>query len=188
MTECPNESMRDLLPGHVHGTLAPADEARVRTHVATCASCAAELALIGTTRRVLRANAPRVDVAAVLAAVTAPSLTVVRGGAGRGGRRATWMPRRYLAAAASLLVIGALALPAVRRVFDGVTGPVAGDSLADVAAASPEATGLTLAGGLGDLTDADLATLLAELDAVEATVASEPATLRTPLVDPPEGP
>lgn len=189
MTECQSEEMRDRLPELAHGALSAAAEARVRAHAAGCAECSAELALLKTARQVLVANGPRVDVTAIVAAVTAPTLTVVRGDSSdRAPRRGTWMPRRYLAAAASLLVIGALALPSVRRAFDGVPGTLPGDSLADLASASPDANGLALSGGLADLSDDDLATLLSDLEVFEATIASEPSTLRSPLVDSPEGP
>lgn len=189
MTECRNDEMRDLLPGLVRGSLAAPEAARVRSHVETCAACASELALLETARLVLLAGTPRVDTAAIVAAVGAPTLRVVRGAEGRGtGRRVNRLPRRLLAAAASLLVIGALALPSVRRAFIGLPGDTIGDSLADVASGSPDLAGLTIAGGFSDLSDADLAALLATLEALEATVAAEPATLRTPFVDAPEGP
>lgn len=197
MTEafCPNEEMRDRLPAFVHGTLSPADLARVQSHVADCAACRDEVALLETTRRVLVASGPRLDTAAIVAAMTPPALRVVRGGASeprsaprlRPHSRGSWMPRRYLAAAASLLVIGSLAMPPVREFVLG-TSVATGDSLADPAARSPDAAGLALAGGLADLSEDDLAALLADLEAVEPTVASEPTTLRSPLVDSPEGP
>lgn len=187
MRDCVNEEMRDRLPALVHGTLSSLDEARVRAHVAECAACAAELAVLETARRVLVASGPRIDTAAIVAAVTAPSLTLVRGGASAAPRpRRTWVPRRYLAAAASLLVVGSLAIPSVREKLLGIRTEITPDSL--VASASTDASGLALSGGLGDLSDDDLAALLAELEAVEPTVASEPGTLRTPLVDSPEGP
>jgi anti-sigma factor RsiW len=189
MTEmsCLNEELRDRLPALVYGTLSPVDEARVRAHVAGCAACAAELALIETSRHVLVATGPRIDTAAIVAAVTAPSITVVRGGAGAGTRsRRAWIPRQYLAAAASLLVVASLAIPEVRRKLLGGDGGLPADSVAT--AGVTDTAGLALAGGLADLSEDDLATLLAELEAVEPTVASEPGTLRTPLVDAPEGP
>ncbi len=185
--ECLNEEMRDRLPALVHGTLSSVDEARVRAHVAGCAECGAEVALLETARRVLVARGPRIETATIVAAVTAPSLTVVRGGAGSTARlRRTWMSRQYLAAAASLLVVGSLAIPSVRGWIVGGNGTVAADSL--VASASADAAGLALSGGLADLSDEDLAALLAELEAVEPTVASEPGAIRSPLVDSPEGP
>jgi hypothetical protein len=189
MTECPNDEMRDLLPELAQGTLAPSAAVRVRAHVGACAACAAELAVLETTRLVLRARAPRVDTAAIVAAIGAPTLRVIPGGAtAHRFRQGPWMPRQLLAAAASLLIIGALALPSVRQAFLGAPGRTIGDSLADVVAGSSDLAGIALAGGLADLSDDDLAALLAELDGLEATVAAEPTTMRTPLVDSPEGP
>lgn len=189
MTECLNDEMRDLLPELAQGTLAPSAAGRVRAHVDACAACTSELAVLETTRLVLRARAPRVDTAAIVAAIGAPALRVIPGGAtARQSRKGTWMPRQLLAAAASLLIIGALALPSVRQAFLGGPRGTIADSLADVVAGSPDQAGLAIAGGLADLSDDDLAALLAELDGLEATVAAEPTTMRTPLVDTPEGP
>ncbi len=188
MPECSNGSVKDLLPDLVHGNLPVAEAARVRAHVATCGDCATELSLIESARDMLVGGTPRLDTAAITAALGAPALRVVRGGPTRPASRGSWLPRRYLAAAASLLVIGALALPSVRQVFLGAPSPGIGDSLRDAAGASPDAVGLALAGGLADLSDDDLATLLADLESVEPTIASEPVTLRSPLVESPEGP
>jgi hypothetical protein len=195
MSDCLNEEMRDLLPALAAGSLAPSEAARVRAHLAGCASCDRELAVLETTRRVLIAQAPRIDTSRIVSAIAdataaprtaTPALTVVRGGA-VGRSRGLRMPRRYLAAAATLLVVGTLSVPAVReRVFG--SGGTAGDSIGDVAAASAEVTGLGLSGGLTDLSDADLTALLAALDAMEPTVASEPVSLRSALLDDPEGP
>ena len=187
-TDCLNEEMRDRLPALVHGTLPSADEARVRSHVAGCAACGAEVTLIETARTVLAASGPRIDTAAIVAAVTSPSLTLIRGGGADGGARprGNWMPRQYLAAAASLLLVGSLAIPSVRGALLGERETVAPEPV--VATGVADAAGLALAGGLADLSDDDLTALLAALEAVEPTVASEPGTLRTPLVDSPEGP
>ena len=192
-TDCLNEEMRDRLPALVHGTLPSADEARVRSHVAGCAACGAEVTLIETARTVLAASGPRIDTAAIVAAVTSPSLTLIRGGAGAGAGagggarpRGNWVPRQYLAAAASLLVVGSLAIPSVRGALLGDRETAAPDPV--VATGVADGAGLALAGGLADLSDDDLTALLAALEAVEPTVASEPGTLRTPLVDSPEGP
>lgn len=46
MTDCMNAEIRDLLPDVLHGSLSPADQARVAEHVAACAECTAELQLL----------------------------------------------------------------------------------------------------------------------------------------------
>ena len=48
MTDCSNAEIRDLLPDYVHDQLSIADLARVQQHVASCADCAEELALLQT--------------------------------------------------------------------------------------------------------------------------------------------
>ncbi len=196
MTDCRLDEMRDLLPLLAHGALEPGEAARVRGHVEGCAPCRAELALLGTLRARFDAVTPAVSVAAITAGVlratasVTPTLRVERAVP----RRGNWLPRRYLAAAASLLLVGTLSLAALGRVFG--TGEPGVDleggvalSTADSApsAITAAAAGLIVADGLGDL-DADaLTALLAELESVEATVAADPVSIRRPIVDAPGG-
>ncbi len=189
MPECLREDLRDLLPLLLQGALPDAEAARLREHVAGCAACAAELAVLETTRRVLLAATPRLDVDRISAALsTAPALRIVRAASLPAARRpVAWGTRRFLAAAASLLVVGTLSVAVARRAIDGRV--IAPADTTVVAAASVDGTsGLSMSGGLGDLTTDDLNALLAALDDVEGTVGTEPATLRGPLVDAPEGP
>ena len=195
MTECRSEAMRDLLPELAHGRLSGAAAAELRAHLNGCAECAAEFAVLETARLVLQAQAPRVDAAAIAAAVTAsrPALRVERGGASAptAVRRSPWRSRQLLAAAASILVIVSVSLPLMQGTR--VEGPVVarGDSSAtvptDTPAAAVAAAGLAVGEGLTDLSSDDLTTLLAELETLEATINTEPTTLRTPIVDAPEG-
>lgn len=201
MTDCLDETMRDRLPELAHGLLSAPEAAALRTHLAECASCAAELAALETARLVLQANAPRMDVAAIAAAVTRaaptprPALRVERGGASAPvSRRAVWRSRQFLAAAASLLIVASVAIP----VLNGTRGEEPGVSVPDTAivavsdtptAAAPASaqSSFAVSEGLADLSNDDLSTLLAELEGVEATIAAEPYSLRQPLVDTPEG-
>jgi len=48
MTDCSNAEIRDLLPDYVHDQLSITDLARIEQHVASCADCAEELALLQT--------------------------------------------------------------------------------------------------------------------------------------------
>lgn len=192
MTECRSESMRDLLPELAHGRLSAAAAAEVRAHLDGCAACAAEFAVLETSRLVLQANAPRIDVAAIAAAVSAsrPALRVERGGASV-ARRSVWRSRQLLAAAASVLVIVSVSLPLMNGARVDGTGMAAVDSseavVTDTPATAIAPTGLAVGDGLTDLSADDLSTLLAELETVEATINAEPTTLRTPIVDAPEG-
>lgn len=134
MTECTNEEMRDLLPLLAHGVLGAPEAARVQAHLRGCEACSAELAALELSRRVLRAQAPQVDPAAISAAVTArlattPTLRVERGGAAAPTtaptaapmavptaapspmRASAWRSRQWLAAAASILIVATVAMP-----------------------------------------------------------------------------
>ncbi|MBX6333632.1 MAG: zf-HC2 domain-containing protein, partial [Gemmatimonadaceae bacterium] len=70
MTDCPRGDIRDLLPDLVHDQLAPELRAAVEAHVATCAACAAEVALLHRMRAAL-GRTPRLDVERIAAAVRA---------------------------------------------------------------------------------------------------------------------
>lgn len=202
MTDCLNETMRDRLPELANGLLEASEAAVLRTHASGCASCAAELAALETARLVLQASAPRMDVAAIAAAVTRsvptprPALRVERGGATAPAiaRRPIWRSRQFLAAAASLLIVASVAVP----VLNGTRGVEPGAGLPDTAVVAvsdtpttgapvPAQSSFAVSEGLADLSNDDLSTLLAELEAVEATIAAEPYSLRQPLVDTPEG-
>lgn len=216
MTECLNEDLRDLLPLLAHGSLPAAEAARVRAHVAACASCTAELSTLESIRQVLSARAPQVDVSAIAMAVTAatsrgtPVLRVVPGdapaakpSASAAPARRSGVPRHYIAAAASILVVVSLSIPLLRPDAPVRSEPAAGPTLAGPAVASPIDTpevvtpnavpaaavseGLVVADGLADLSDDDLESLLKELETLEATVSAEPGTLRRPLVNTPGG-
>lgn len=202
MTDCLDETMRDRLPELAHGLLSAPDAAALRAHVAGCASCAAELAALETARLVLQARAPRVDVAAIAEAVTRsvgaprPALRVERGGAGAPptARRAVWRSRQFLAAAASLLIVASVAVPMLNGPRGGEAVLNRPDTAAIAVSDTPAATvtasatsSFAVSEGLADLSTDDLTTLLAELEAVEATIAAEPYSLRQPLVDTPEG-
>lgn len=199
MTECLNEEMRDLLPLLAHGSLAAVEADRVRAHAAGCAACAAELAVLETSRLVLQASAPRVDVTAIAQAVSrsstkaAPVLRVERGGAmatAAVARRSVWRSRQLLAAAASLLIVTSLSLRLLDRTPIADEGPVAIDTSVEIGTLPAPATAdgeLSVGVPLVDLTADDLSALLSELEGFDGKIMLEPATMRQPIVDSPEG-
>jgi anti-sigma factor RsiW len=65
------EAASDALPDLVHGRLASADRERAEHHVARCAACAAELAMLERVAATTRAATPRLDLDAIAAAVRA---------------------------------------------------------------------------------------------------------------------
>ncbi|MFN0099592.1 MAG: zf-HC2 domain-containing protein [Gemmatimonadaceae bacterium] len=213
MTECMNEDLRDLLPLLAHGSLPAAEAVRVRAHVAACAECTAELSSLEAIRQVLSARAPQVDVAAIALAVTAatsrgtPVLRVVPGEAPAAkpapvaAPRKRWVPRHYIAAAASILVVVSLSIPLLRP--DSTSAPLPVPTVSgpgaitpidtpevvapDAAPAAAVSEGLVVADGLADLSDDDLESLLKELETLEATVSAEPGAWRRPLANTPGG-
>lgn len=193
MTDCTNEAIRDRLPELANGML-PADEmAAARAHLAICAACAAELAVLETSRLVLRATARKVDLAAITRAVTTskPSLRVERGGATAPTlvRKPAWRSRQFLAAAASLLIVATLSIPALSRRGEPTQAAVPDTVIAatiDTPLTAPVPAGFANSEGLSDLSSSDLATLLAELERMETNVTAEPASMQAPLIDAPE--
>lgn len=182
-----NEAMRDQLPLLAHGELSATAAATVRAHVASCAECAAELAVLERAAQLFAAATPRIDTAAILAKLpaapgTRPVLTV-----SRGTRKPLGMPRYALAAAASLVLVATLSLGAIREAIfgGGNTTPVTVDTGVSVVATAPAA----LVGGheLDDFNVDELESLLSELDQLEATVAVEPTRIQAPVSTVPEG-
>src|SRR5687767_15207737 len=112
MNECTNLEMRDALPDLARGTLSGSDLVRVETHLATCAACRAELALVRNAQAVLSA-APPVDTARIAAAVVRSSsirreatAAVAQTRQRRASRLGVPSRRVWLAAASIAAVIG----------------------------------------------------------------------------------
>ena len=116
MTDCPNAEIRDLLPDLVHGRLDAAVRADVERHVRDCDECAAEVTLLRELRSAFR-GAPKVDVAAIVAAVPAYRSS--------GGR--SWIGWRA-AAAITVLVAGGSSVVVFQR---------GGTALVDTARSAP---------------------------------------------------
>ena len=199
MTDCQNETMRDLLPLLAHDALTGEDATALQAHLASCASCAAELRTITAAAALFAAATPQVDTAAILAKLPAPpvarpalrlepSATAVR--------PRFRMPRYALAAAASLMLMVTLSLTVLRPIFFGVapsvdlvtveTGTV--DSAVQPAAPVSVEPVASLGGTeFKDLGVDELTQLLSELDQMEANIAAEPRSMRDPITTGPEG-
>ena len=200
MSECTNLEMRDLLPDLARGALTGPSLVAVEQHLASCASCRAELALVRSAQGVLGAI-PSVDASRIAAAV-------VRSGAVRRNataavaqsrRRRAWSAaassRRVWLAAASVVAIAGAAvlatsiarnpgspdLPPVVIEFEGPNAPAPntpepGEPVRSVTR-PPAREELVMGGGVSDLADADLESLLRALDGLDAQLDVEPATL-----------
>lgn len=71
MIECTNVDMQDQLPDLLAGMLSVEQREVVEAHIALCATCRAEFALLETVRRV-RPAPPALDIAAIVAALPTP--------------------------------------------------------------------------------------------------------------------
>ena len=197
MSDCINVEMRELLPERLHEALDDAERTRVDAHLARCEECAAEYALLRSARDVMLAsNIPRIDAAAIVAALPRPSrspaLSATR------PNKAVWR----IAAALTAVSLGGLSFVAIREVGSGraqipqlvdstpISGGVTSSASSVATTAAPAITsmgvdspvamrsrGLSTGGGLADLADAQLEALLGDLDRIDAAPVAEPETI-----------
>ena len=153
MTDCENAEVRDLLPALVHGRLDAAARAVVERHVRDCAECTAEVTLLRALRSTFHGS-PRVDVAAIVAAVPAY--------AKQGGR--SWIGWRT-AAAITVLLAGGSSVAVLQR-----SAPLLADSMR-VVEAEPQATAAPVTGTAAP----SQPSLTASPGAARSVVASAPA-------------
>jgi anti-sigma factor RsiW len=190
MTDCPRGDIRDLLPDLVHDQLGAESRAEVERHVATCAECSAEVALLRSARRVLSAG-PRVDVARIAAAVAGahgagaldePSPTVHRLPARR--RRSAWEWRAAAGIAAVAVGIMSYALGRGHAPISSPTMPArsgVAPTSRQVARAADVAHGLMFAGGVSDLPDSAVRALIQSVDDLQAVPEVDPSPLLDPI-------
>ncbi|MGQ0712914.1 MAG: anti-sigma factor family protein [Gemmatimonadaceae bacterium] len=201
MTECQKLEVRELLPELAAGDLEGSQLVGVEAHLATCASCRAEVALLREARAVMHA-VPAVSTARIADAV-ARSARVRREAtatvAGAHRRRPSRVPapaRRIWLAAAAVAVVavaGVLSTGVIRDSLTDTPAPVAQiDAPAPVTApvaaavspdpARPARAEIVMGGGVSDLADVDLESLLGVLEGLDAQFDVEPTTL-IPLLE-----
>jgi anti-sigma factor RsiW len=176
MTDCPNVEIREWLPDYLSGTLASSRRVEVEAHVADCQDCQEELAVLRLVREAY-AEAPAVNVGAIVGALPRPSARPVIQPATRTWRRSHAF---QIAAAVSFIALGGLSLTVARSFFNGTgaVGPI--DSVVAVQTAtmaSADAPAISFAGGVSDLVDEDLEALLSALESIEALPVTEPVEL-----------
>ncbi|HEU4995883.1 MAG TPA: zf-HC2 domain-containing protein [Gemmatimonadaceae bacterium] len=181
MRDCANVNVRELLPDLLHDRLPAAQRVEVERHVAACADCRSELAIL---RRILAsAAAPRVDVVRIAAAI--PPYRPVSA-----WRRATAAPQLRVAAAIVLLagswaVLWSTRTPddAGRRVAQTPI-PTPPTVLVESIAPTPRVqrppvgpsrgpTELAVGDSFHDVSDSELRALLDELVSLEAVTPTE---------------
>jgi anti-sigma factor RsiW len=201
MSDCMNAEVRDALPDLMHGRLSDLNTATMTAHVETCADCREELRLLEEIRA-SAPIAPRIDVSRIVAALPAPMPAaadqLVASAPARARRSSSTLWK--LTAAAALLVTGSLTFATARR--QATADPVAATSVAAPVASAPamspaitqvaiapvasaaivpgsqtsqiKPAGLSLTGGVQDLSDDQLESLVKGLDNVEALPSGEP--------------
>jgi anti-sigma factor RsiW len=193
MSDCTNLDMRDLIPDFARGALTGPPLAALERHLATCASCRTELALVQNAQRVLSV-APPVNTSRIAAAVVRASVRQRMPSVSPSSKRV------WLAAASIVAVAGAaaLALSVVRRpdVRDvppvvaeverpAAPGPIAPESAATPVRSTPRSpvrAEIVIADGVSDLADAELESLLRVLDRLDGQLDVEP-TMPPPLLE-----
>lgn len=202
MIDCPNGDVRDLLPDYLHDRLESSARLSVERHLAECAACRDELALLRDLRGTLQ-RAPRIDVAAVAAAIPAYRVPA----------RKSWASGWRAAAAITAIAVGGTSIallshmqkqeqlalspvapPTTRApeagatrapasISPAVTPPHAVPQPAPTPAheplpvkgdPTPQGQELAIAGGnISDLSDGELSDLIGDLDSLDAVPSTD---------------
>lgn len=171
MSDCPNVEIRELLPDYLSGTLASHRRVEVEGHVAGCQDCQDELTVLRLVREAY-AEAPAVNVAAIVGALPLPSIKAVV----KPARRRSWVREHamQIAAVVSFVALGGVSVSLAGSFLDRSTS-VSPDTI--IAMAPGEGPVISFAGGVSDLVDEDLEALLSALESMEAVPVTEPAEL-----------
>jgi anti-sigma factor RsiW len=163
MSDCLNVEIRELLPEYLTGTLSASRRAEVEAHLAGCAECADEVAVLRLVREAY-AEAPAINVNAVVSALPRKSA--------RPAMRSWRHSQAFqIAAAVSFIALGGISLAVARSFFNGNTPAGQVDTM--VASSGAETPAISFAGGVSDLGDEDLEALLSALETIEALPVTE---------------
>lgn len=185
MGDCPDVEMRERLPDRVAELLSPADAQGVDAHVASCEMCAFELSVLRAARSALQ-RGRQVDGRRIALAVASATRATPAARQALSARK--WIGWR--AAASIALVAAGVASVAVWRNVDSsprgtavaVSQPVLVPGNTDAPVESTVAArdarvvtrGLSVAGGLSGLSDAELEALLGDIGTVDVANVAEP--------------
>jgi predicted anti-sigma-YlaC factor YlaD len=160
MSDCKEREIQEMLPDVLHGTVGPADRARIDAHLAGCGPCREELDVLRSVHGAA-VFTPSIDVESIVrqlppygVALPAPAERRVR----------TPVMRWLVAAGFALVAFGAGSV--VLNDDEPATETVA--------VSVPSGTGLALASGLDGLSDGELVQLMNEMNGFDALPASEP--------------
>lgn len=199
LRDCENAEMRDRLPELMHGRLTGTERESVAAHVAACADCTAELALLERTRAELAVR-PAVDVPRIVSAL--PRAVPATGGQPIPIHR---RPAMRLAASVAFIVVAGSALAVALGRDEGGVGSWSGGVVAispsnSAAGATTSARGsepaihagaparatngsrgMSLGGGVADLSEGEMESLLAALESFDGVPAAEPPSEIAPI-------
>lgn len=192
LRDCENAEMRDRLPDLMHGRLTEPERASVAAHVASCADCTAELALLERTRAEL-ARTPAVDVRRIASVIPRALPATARQSVPLHRRSSMRIAASvaFIVAAGSALAVavgrnGDVGTPSTAGVVavaptdsTGVTKAPVPDAEPRVVAAAPAratngSRGMSLGGGVADLSEGEMESLLAALESFDGVPAAEP--------------
>lgn len=199
MNDCQDVTMREALPELVHGLLADAQRAAVEEHLRDCVDCTQELAIL---RAVLASShTPRVDTVRIASAIPAyrpvamtdalitdaPIAAVTSGATVRSiDARPARPARRWRVDAAHLRLAAAAVIAAIGISTVTLVARQRGAPSTDVPAASRSVASSGTAGvalvGTADLSDAELASLIQDLNSVQAVPPADPEPM-SPATD-----
>ena len=190
MIDCPNGDVRDVLPDYVNHRLAAPERSDVETHLASCAACRDEVALLRGLQATLR-RVPEVKVDAIAAAIPPYRAPVKHG----------WAAGWRVAAAVVAIAVGGTSIALLRdgsgsgadtastRIAAGGSsgvGSTPGSATPRTTAApradapaSPSGTPTPTrelaiaAGAIGELSDGELSALVEGLESLDALPSTE---------------
>ena len=179
MIDCSTGEIRDRLPELVNGRLNGELFELVRSHVADCDPCQAEVRLLERTRAILMLASPRIDTAVIVQALPTP-------GARPRHRSFDWR----IAAAIAVLTVGG---GSTAVMYSGWSSARHVDSIAQATtpasipaergatnAAPADGSELSVSGDLSGLTDDQLRSLLGKVEGIEALPSAE-VRVATPM-------
>jgi len=196
MIDCPNGEVRDILPDYLHDRLEPSQRESVERHLAGCAACREELALLRELRGTLQ-RAPRVHVETIAASIPpyrAPARKEWSGGwraaaaivaiALGGTSIALWqrsthsapaaVPPTAVVAAAPSSAAGIREPVITRRAPERASSRVSPDAPARSSTRAIDTEELAMGGGaITELSDGELSTLLQEIESLDALPSTE---------------
>ena len=205
MTDCPNGDVRDMLPDYLHDRLESSARTSVERHLAGCVACRDELALLRDLRGTLR-RAPRIDVAAVAAAIPPYRAPLRRGwttgwraaaaivAIAIGGTSIALLGRTHRPTQVAQLPVAAPPIPAPLAEPTPLTAvperavqhapPVREAEPRVTRSPAPRGEELAMAGGaIADLSDGELSDLLGDLESLDAVPSTDVESAESPLSD-----